>query len=142
MAIEPAAISAKPAVTMIPVPLAITAAAPVRPAARAKGTVRPSDIPITMSRTAAVAVKCFSTCSTDGMRFSLVAHEYCEGRFHGLPANAYNYEAGAKNQEVDNEFIFWTRSGNPDDFHFATTALRLRRARTLYRRENHGDSLR
>ena len=37
------------------------------PAASAKGTVRPSDIPMTMSRTAAVAVKCFSTCSVDGI---------------------------------------------------------------------------
>ena len=37
------------------------------PAASAKGTVSPSDIPITMSRTAAVAVKCFSTCSTDSI---------------------------------------------------------------------------
>ena len=67
MAIEPAAISANPAVTMIPVPLASAAAALVSPAASANGTVSPSDIPITISRTAAVAVKCFSTCSTDGM---------------------------------------------------------------------------
>ena len=46
---------------------AVDATAPVSPAASANGTVNPSDIPITMSRTAAVAVKCFSTCSTDGI---------------------------------------------------------------------------
>jgi hypothetical protein len=53
MAIEPAAISAKPAVTTILA--AVTA--PDKPAARAKGTVNPSDIPITMSRTVSDAVK-------------------------------------------------------------------------------------
>src|ERR1700760_509305 len=34
--------------------------APVKPAASAKGTVRPSDIPMTISRTVALAVKCCS----------------------------------------------------------------------------------
>src|ERR1700726_948691 len=63
MAMDPAAISANPAVTTMPV----DAIAPVNPAASANGTVRPSAIPMTMSRTAAVAVKCFSTCSTDGI---------------------------------------------------------------------------
>ena len=55
---EPAAISARPAVTIMLVVLM----APDSPAARAKGTVRPSDIPITMSRTVAPAVKWCSTC--------------------------------------------------------------------------------
>ena len=41
------------AVTITPV----CATAPVRPAASANGTVSPSDIPITMSRTVALAVK-------------------------------------------------------------------------------------
>ena len=41
MAIEPAAISASPAITTTWVP--VTATAPVRPAARANGTVRPSE---------------------------------------------------------------------------------------------------
>src|SRR5271155_1153163 len=72
MAIDPAAISASPAVTIIPFPFASTAVAPVSPAASANGTVSPSDIPITMSRTASVAVKCFSTCSTDGIFSSFV----------------------------------------------------------------------
>src|ERR1700722_19819044 len=63
MAIEPAAISAMPAVMTI----VVVSTAPVRPAARANGTVRPSDIPITMSRTIADDVKCFSTCGVLGM---------------------------------------------------------------------------
>jgi hypothetical protein len=50
---EPAAISASPAVTM----MWVSAIAPVNPAARAKGTVKPSDMPITTSRTASPAVK-------------------------------------------------------------------------------------
>src|ERR1051325_1886503 len=37
------------------------ATAPVRPAASANGTVKPSDMPITMSRTLSLAGKCFST---------------------------------------------------------------------------------
>ena len=55
----PAAISATPAVTMT----AEVALAPERPAARAKGTVRPSETPIMMSRTISPAVKCFSLWS-------------------------------------------------------------------------------
>src|SRR5512140_3790365 len=58
MAMAPAATSARPAVTTI----ALEESAPERPAARAKGTVSPSDIPMTTSRTASVAVKCRSTC--------------------------------------------------------------------------------
>src|ERR1019366_9106130 len=63
IAIAPAATSAKPAVTMMP----LDSTAPDNPAARANGTVRPSDIPITMSRTASVEVKCFSTCGVCGI---------------------------------------------------------------------------
>src|SRR5262249_37564287 len=44
--------------------------APDRPAARAKGTVRPSDMPITRSRTVSEAVKCFSTCGVCGIETS------------------------------------------------------------------------
>lgn len=52
----PAATSAMPAVrTMEEVALA-----PESPAARAKGTVRPSETPMMMSRTISPAVKCFS----------------------------------------------------------------------------------
>src|SRR5450631_1959641 len=58
MAMDPAAISANPASTTTWGELT----APERPAARAKGTVRPSDMPITMSRTNAVEAKCVSTC--------------------------------------------------------------------------------
>ena len=45
----------------------VEATAPDRPAARANGTVRPSAIPITMSRTASDEVKCFSTCGDWGI---------------------------------------------------------------------------
>src|SRR5580704_7636875 len=61
MAMDPAAISARPARTITWAELT----APERPAAKAKGTVRPSDIPMTMSRTSAVAAKCVSTWAGD-----------------------------------------------------------------------------
>src|SRR5437899_5388821 len=67
MAIEPAAISASPAVTMMPA----FCTAPLRPAARAKGTVSPSAIPITTSRTTALAVKWRSIWGVCGMRAGL-----------------------------------------------------------------------
>ena len=58
MEMAPAATSAMPAVrTMDDVALA-----PERPAAKAKGTVRPSETPIMISRTISPAVKCFSLC--------------------------------------------------------------------------------
>jgi hypothetical protein len=40
---------------------------PERPAARAKGTVKPSDMPMTMSRIVSEDVKCFSTCGVCGI---------------------------------------------------------------------------
>jgi hypothetical protein len=45
----------------------VASTAPDSPAASAKGTVRPSDMPITMSRTVSEAVKCLSTCGVWGM---------------------------------------------------------------------------
>ena len=57
MAIDPAAISASPASTTTWEEFTT----PESPAARAKGTVNPSDIPITTSRTNAVDAKCLST---------------------------------------------------------------------------------
>ncbi len=63
MAIDPAAISARPAV-MITLEVLT---APDNPAARANGTVNPSDMPMTMSRTVSPAVKCFSTCGDVGI---------------------------------------------------------------------------
>src|SRR5438093_13279375 len=63
MAIDPAAISASPAVTMT----LVRSTAPESPAAKAKGTVSPSDIPMTMSRTVSPAVKCFSMWGVCGM---------------------------------------------------------------------------
>jgi hypothetical protein len=64
MAIAPAAISANPATTMTFGELIV----PASPAASANGTVSPSDMPMTMSRTVAVAVKCVSMCRVAGMR--------------------------------------------------------------------------
>src|SRR6185503_8078869 len=64
MAMAPAAISARPAVTM----MSVESTAPARPAASANGTVSPSAIPITTSRTVSVAVKWRSRCGVLGMR--------------------------------------------------------------------------
>src|SRR5205823_3726805 len=61
---DPAAISARPAVTMMLVELT----APDSPAARANGTVKPSDMPMTISRMVSPAVKCCSTCGVWGIR--------------------------------------------------------------------------
>src|SRR5712692_1290027 len=58
MAMEPAAISARPPTRIS----RVFCTAPESPAARAKGTVSPSDMPITTSRTKLPAVKCFSIC--------------------------------------------------------------------------------
>src|SRR5262245_12014330 len=49
----------------------VASTAPDKPAARAKGTVKPSDMPITMSRTVSEAVKCFSACGVCGIGRSL-----------------------------------------------------------------------
>src|SRR6185295_14280010 len=63
---DPAAISARPAVTM----MLVLSTAPDNPAASAKGTVRPSDIPITRSRTTSLDVKCRSICGVCGIEGS------------------------------------------------------------------------
>lgn len=62
MEMAPAATSARPAVRM----MEDETLAPERPAARAKGTVRPSETPMMMSLTTSPAVKCFSVwgCSS------------------------------------------------------------------------------
>ena len=55
----------------------VVSTAPDKPAARANGTVRPSDIPMTMSRTVSVPVKWRSVWSVWGMggsyRFALIS---------------------------------------------------------------------
>jgi RNB domain len=56
--------SARPAVTTSPVEFTTAD----RPAARAKGTVNPSDIPMTMSRIVSDEVKCVSTCGVVASR--------------------------------------------------------------------------
>src|SRR6185437_5414536 len=58
MAIDPAAISASPPT----ITSRVLCNAPDNPAASAKGTVRPSDIPMTTSRTKLLPVKCASVC--------------------------------------------------------------------------------
>src|SRR6516165_1713565 len=63
MAMDPAAISASPATTT----MRLLSTAPERPAANAKGTVKPSDIPMTTSRTTSPAVKWRSMCGVCGM---------------------------------------------------------------------------
>src|ERR1700719_1220333 len=72
MAMEPGAISARPPTTIS----RVFCTAPESPAARAKGTVSPSAMPITTSRTKFVAMKWVSTCSACamfnlGMRFQI-----------------------------------------------------------------------
>src|SRR5690348_6611185 len=67
MAIDPAAISARPATTM----MRVVVSAPESPAASAKGTVSPSAMPMTMSRTKSKAVKCDSTCGVCGIFFQV-----------------------------------------------------------------------
>src|ERR1700733_1878370 len=67
MAMDPAAISASPATTM----MRVVVSAPDSPAASAKGTVSPSAIPITISRTNSEAVKCDSTCGVCGIFFQV-----------------------------------------------------------------------
>jgi hypothetical protein len=52
--------------------MAVESTAPDRPAASAKGTVNPSAIPMTMSRTVSLAVKWRSVCRVLGIR--------CEGQ--------------------------------------------------------------
>src|SRR5262249_24917576 len=60
---EPAAISASPAVTTS----AVESTAPVRPSASANGPVRPSARPMTVSRTTTPALKCCWTCGVCGI---------------------------------------------------------------------------
>src|ERR1700674_5077544 len=67
MAIDPAAISASPPTTIN----LVSCTAPESPAARAKGTVSPSAMPITTSRTNSPAVKCFSICGARGIASNL-----------------------------------------------------------------------
>src|ERR1700693_2570408 len=67
MAIDPAAISASPAVTTNVEACGFEAMAPEIPAARANGTVSPSDIPMTTSRTDSGAVKWCSVWGVAGI---------------------------------------------------------------------------
>src|SRR6185437_13384282 len=103
MAMEPATISASPAVTT----MRVDAIAPVSPAARAKGTVKPSAMPMTMSRTAAVEVKCFSRWAVVGM-FAPIRFRFAPRRLYGKlrtlrrrTQRGYNY--GARKQFEEEE---------------------------------------
>src|SRR5690349_158928 len=65
MAIDPAPISANPAITIS----CVFATAPESPAASADGTVSPSDILITMSRTKLHEVRWYSAWGVRAIRF-------------------------------------------------------------------------
>jgi hypothetical protein len=65
-----AATSARPAVITMPV----DCTTPERPAAKAKGTVSPSGIPMTTSRIVSEEMKCFSTCGVCGMPLPVISH--------------------------------------------------------------------
>src|SRR6266700_3031161 len=81
MAMEPAAISASPATTTI----WLEFTAPEMPAARAKGTVSPSDIPITMSLTRAGPVKwCMVWAVVRNLRLLRVRREIFQAFFRQL----------------------------------------------------------
>src|ERR1700681_2540831 len=89
---DPAAISARPA-TMI---MCEASTAPVSPAAKAKGTVRPSAMPITMSRTTSDDWKCFSTCAVRGKEFRLEISASIRLRYFGnLFRRAFGDDAAA-----------------------------------------------
>src|SRR6266436_1343964 len=90
MAIEPAAIPAKPATTII----RVVVSAPDNPAASANGTVNPSAIPITISRTNSDAVKCFSTCGVCGIFFQ-VSPSVGIGRSRNLFRSSLGYNLAA-----------------------------------------------
>src|SRR5438876_398560 len=87
---ELAAISAKPAMTMI----RVVVLAPDNPAANANGTVSPSAIPITISRTNSDAVKCFSTCGVCGIFFQ-VSPSVGMGRSRNLFGSSLDYDFAA-----------------------------------------------
>src|SRR5271169_3207579 len=106
MAMEPAAISAIPATTT----RRLLSMAPEMPAAKAKGTVRPSDIPMTTSRTTSPAVKwrsmwgVWGMISKLGMDFQVVqcAHghltltfvaEFQRGLVQGKPESVLHLDA-------------------------------------------------
>src|SRR5579872_3302212 len=92
MAIDPATISARPATTM----MCEASTAPVRPAAKAKGTVSPSAIPITMSRTTSDDWKCFSTCGVRGKELRLEISASIRLRnFRNLFGRAFGDDAAA-----------------------------------------------
>src|SRR5579872_2652755 len=89
---DPAAISASPATTII----CELSTAPVSPAARAKGTVRPSAMPITMSRTTSEDWKCFSTWDVRGKELRLkISASIRFGNFGNLFGCAYGDDAAA-----------------------------------------------
>src|SRR5487761_849937 len=133
MAIEPATISASPAVTTMPV----DATAPVSPAASAKGTVKPSDIPMTMSRTAAVDVKCFSRWAVVGIVAPLVCRVNCV-LYAAAAGGGGIIMAQERNLGGRNDRSSRNRAGC--SVSSAAAALFVRRARTVHRREDHGNS--
>src|ERR1700722_17014156 len=84
---QPAAISARPASTTT----RVGTCAPERPAASAKGTVRPSDIPITMSRTVSVDFKWCSAWGPIGIWFGIAGEELSKRGENGLVCYNFSY---------------------------------------------------
>src|SRR5512141_2571034 len=111
MAMDPAAISASPATIM----MCEASTAPVSPAAKAKGTVRPSAMPITMSRTTSEDWKCFSTWGVRGNQLRLEISASIRPRnFRNLLRRAFRDDApaavAALGAEIDHPV------GAPDHF--------------------------
>src|SRR5437016_204420 len=67
----------------------VAMAVPVSPAASANGTVRPSAIPITTSRTVSDAWKCLSTCAR-----CIDSHDRTVARTHGFFSRLRGSQAG------------------------------------------------
>jgi len=88
MEMAPAATSAMPAVRT----RAEVALVPERPAARAKGTVRPSETPMMMSRTTSPAVKCFSVWRSRRPCFSASRLSLCSVAAIGASLKAFRMQ--------------------------------------------------
>src|SRR5262249_34905379 len=91
IAIAPAETSARPATTMS----VFESTAPESPAASAKGTVSPSDMPITTSRTVSPAVKWRSMWRVWGIGRASSSERPRESHAPGAPINAPPFARGS-----------------------------------------------
>ena len=90
IAMLPATISEIPA--MITTELFWTA--PLNPAAKAKGTVNPSDIPITISEMKTELPKCFSLCTSLSTAILFIFKEFCSTQ------SVYSYRRAFDSKEL------------------------------------------